>query len=243
MTLITSPTARAAAGLATALLLAAPAAHAQSDWRVCAQENQTCRIDGEALVRFGTDGRWAFRVAKDRIDCEVDDFGDPAPGQIKRCEASVRWRDEQRYRHWNREGWAPRDGWVFCSYEGEWCKPPGPARIRYGAEGRYAEREANGAVRCSNAIFGDPLRDVAKACEYRLAPSAALPANLAPQWQPCAPEGQRCAFRGAAVVRYGGNGRWVMLEDRDGIACRNEAFGVDPLPGQVKRCELLTGLR
>lgn len=227
----------------TGLLLAAPA-QAQSDWNACAAEGQTCRVNGEALVRFGVEGRWAFRVAQDRIDCEVADFGDPAPGQLKRCEASARFREDKRYRDWKREGWAPREGWVFCSYEGEWCKPPAAARVRYGAEGRYAEREANAPLRCDNATFGDPRRDVAKACEYRLVSTAiTVPSRIAPQWQTCAGEGQRCAFMGAGVVRYGSNGRWVMVEDRDGIACRNESFGIDPLPGQVKRCELLTGLR
>ena len=46
--------------------------------------------------------------------------------------------------------------------------------MRFGANGSYATRTATGSIACTNAVFGDPIFGVAKACEYSdSAPAAA----------------------------------------------------------------------
>lgn len=301
------PLFRPGAALAVLLLLvAAPqAARAQSDWVFCAEEGQTCQVSGEAMVRFGSEGRYTFRVTRNHQPCDVGAFGsDPAPGRRKQCDVSVKWRGDPRYRGWRDAGanagdghWrhcavegdvcvvngsarvrfgvqgryamrqvtgrspcaisafgdpAPgvpktcevedTSGWVLCANEGDMCWVPGSARVRYGAEGQYAERSASQSIACNNALFGDPRPGVAKQCEYKLGAGAAgpgaLPARGLP-WEPCAREGDRCNFRGPGMVRYGAAGRYVYQEAQSGLQCGNETFGGDPAPGVDKQCELL----
>jgi hypothetical protein len=231
--------------LLLAAITAAPAAHAQSDWTSCAQEGEVCRFGGEALVRFGIEGRYAFRVARGRIFCDVDEFGDPAPNQRKQCQVSQGWRQDSRYRGWRDPNRAAAGEWVVCASEGEHCRVPGAARVRYGANGQYAYRDVAGGVRCVNEVFGDPAPDVAKQCDYSAAASPILPpaATGGLAWQGCAREEGHCRFLGPAIVRYGANGRYVYREAADGLACRNDSFGVDPAPNERKACELLRGSR
>lgn len=300
------------AGLAfVATALAALPAHAQSDWSVCGTEGQTCNFNGEVLVRFGsTDGRYAFRVAQGQQPCTVEAFGtDPAPGVRKRCEVSIAWRKDARYRGWrdadgdrgfNPQGldaqaqsrWRycaseggecvvkassrvrfgangryntltvadrvvcnvrtfrdPAPGepkvceveetgptWVLCANEGATCRVPDAATtVRYGANGRYVERQASGSIACNNAPFGDPAPGTAKQCEYQGSnvATAALP------WEFCANEGGQCSFRGPAMLRYGANGRYAYREASDGQRCSNDDFGGDPAQGSRKQCERL----
>jgi hypothetical protein len=75
------------------------------------------------------------------------------------------------------------------------------------------------------------------------------------RWQTCAHEGFVRRFDGEALVRYGTDGRcnerrmtdrvrcgdegrFVEREVRGGIACTNEALGHDPVPGEIKRCDV-----
>jgi hypothetical protein len=227
-----------------ALLSAAGAAQAQSDWAPCADENQVCRVRGEALVRFGVPGKYAFRIVNQRIACETDDFGDPAPNVAKRCEVSYDWRRDERYRNWRR----PDDtsgGWRLCANEGELCRVPGSAKVRYGANGRYAYRDVSNSVACDNRYFGDPAFDVAKQCEYEIedrpGPNPNPPSGdrTSLVWERCATEGKRCNVSRDTVVRYGSEGRWVYREVARGVDCGNGAFGGDPLPNRAKRCETL----
>lgn len=295
------------------LAAAAQPAHAQGeDWTPCAQEGETCRVSGESMVRFGVDGRYAFRVTRQPQPCTVAAFGsDPAPGAVKRCEVSANWRAAPRYRNWRdvvagagagagaARAWrfcaaegdvctitgaaqavrfgadgryatrqtsgrvscdtatfgdpAPgvpktcevEDGgeWVACANEGDTCRVPGATRVRYGAEGRYAERAVSQSIACNNGVFGDPMVGTAKQCEYRRlstgsAGGTAVDAGL--PWRACAREGERCSFRGGAMLRYGAGGRYAYREAVNGVACNNESFGIDPAPDLAKRCEVLT---
>ncbi len=58
-----------------------------------------------------------------------------------------------------------------------------------------------------------------------------------PVWVRCAVEGANCSFSGTQDVRYGLNGAYVYKKVAGGIACTNEAFGSDPLPGADKVCD------
>lgn len=218
---------------------------AQHDWRVCASEGQTCRVDGEAMVRFGADERYVFRLSREALACEIDTFGsDPAPGVVKRCEVSREWRSDSRYNNWRRPGDSDASGWQLCAYEGDYCRVPAEAtQLRYGQDGRYVERSASGGIPCNNSSFGrDPYPGVAKQCEYRIGggsggwpgqSSSGLP------WNSCAPEGGYCSFRGPGMLRYGASGRYFYREAVNGQRCGNDEFGGDPAPGVKKRCELL----
>jgi hypothetical protein len=83
------------AGLVGALMgawVASGPAQAQ-DWSRCAGEGQVCRVSGESLVRYGVEGRYAFRLVRDRVRCDNEQFGgDPAPNLRKQCEVSVNRR-------------------------------------------------------------------------------------------------------------------------------------------------------
>lgn len=228
-----------------AWLAATPARAQDGDWSVCADEGRTCRVSGESMVRFGADGAYAFRVTRQQQPCTVEAFGsDPAPGKHKRCEVSSNWREQARYSDWQRAG-SGRGDWLFCANEGDDCRVPGSTQVRYGADGRYAERPASQRIACNNGVFGDPNRGMAKQCEYRrlsnpgggggggVGPSNGLP------WSACAREGERCDFRGAGMLRYGASGRYLYREAVNGVRCDNDGFGGDPAPGANKRCELL----
>lgn len=220
-------------------------ARPQPDWTPCAAEGEVCRFNGEALVRFGTEGRYSFRMARDQVMCDTGQFGDPAPGQGKQCQVSPNWRGDARF-----QGWGDRDrtaggGWRFCAAEGDECWVGGSARVRYGANGRYAVREVRQSVLCSNRVFGDPAPGVAKQCDFSTGtvtgpgPGPGRPTGVGLPWERCAREGDTCRFRGAALVRYGASGRYAYREAANGLACSNDSFGTDPAPGETKRCELL----
>lgn len=227
------------AALASLAFASTLLAHAQSDWTPCAEEGQTCRIKGEALVRFGANGSYAFKVVRDAQACTVDGFGsDPLEGVRKRCELSLGWKQHSSYRGWW-GGDKDRD-WTVCAFEGDYCRVTGNVKVRYGADGRYAERQVSGGVACNNGVFGDPSPGLAKQCAYRK--SEAAPGGNGGSglpWSACAREGGYCNFRGPAMLRYGADGRYVYREASNGLACNNETFGADPRPGDAKRCDIL----
>lgn len=294
----------------------APAASAQQGWAVCASEGQTCQISGDAMVRYGVDGKYVFRNTNAPLPCTVESFGsDPAIGKRKQCEVSTTWRSESRYRWWRDAGqetvgvgrggteavsWRacateggvcefagtarvrygangryvmltgnqrlecsvrtfgsdPTPGtrktcevessgpaWVLCANEGDVCNVPGATQVRYGANGRYAERNTDRSIGCNNALFGDPSPGLAKQCEYKTGGStvaAVIDSGVAAlTWDSCAREGERCNFRGASIVRYGVTGRYLYREAANGMPCSVEEFGSDPAYGTNKQCEVL----
>lgn len=119
-------------GLAVVALPLASPSPAQAQWQPCANQDEVCRFKGEALVRYGAEGRYAFQVARNRINCDVRDFGgDPAEGVRKRCDYNY---DLSR----RDTGAAPSSrGWTHCAGENEYCRVPGTARMRYGVDNRY----------------------------------------------------------------------------------------------------------
>ena len=233
-------TARLALAIAAAGAIVAPGeARAQDDWVRCATEGRTCRVDGEALVRYGAEGRYSFRLVRGRLRCDNARFGgDPAPNQAKVCEVSVNWRHDERYRGWRDPARRADGEWRFCANENELCRPPaGSTRVRYGADGRYEVRPVSrGNVMCNNRSFGDPAPGVFKQCQYSLA--SGRPETAGRDWQHCANEGETCHFHGVASVRYGVDGNYVFRDAANGLPCTNEAFNTDPAPGQVKHCQV-----
>ena len=66
------------------------------------------------------------------------------------------------------EAGPPGPRWEQCANEHQVCNVPGPAEVRYGANGRFAFRNVNGPVPCENSVFGDPAYGVVKACFVRV---------------------------------------------------------------------------
>lgn len=128
--------------------------------------------------------------------------------------------------------------WSTCAREGQVCSFSGTRTVRYGANNTWVVREiraSNGGVRCSNAVFGDPLPGTWKTCQLQN-----VPPPTTTTWTFCANEGSRCSFTGTRRVRYGANSRWVTRDitaSNGGVSCSNRVFG-DPAPGVWKRCEI-----
>lgn len=213
------------------ILAAAPlAAQAQSDWTPCANEGDTCRFSGEALVRFGAEGKFAFRVVRNGVACNNNEFGDPLPNRPKQCQVSLNWRQDSRYHGWRDQSRLNANQWRFCAAEGGECYVEGQAKVRFGANGRYETRSVNGRVSCTVQRFGDPMPNTPKACEV----------EESANWVLCANEGEQCRLPSRGRVRYGANGRYVYKDVAGGVRCVNEVFG-DPMPDVAKQCDYVLG--
>lgn len=56
-------------------------------WSRCATEGERCTFNGQAQVRYGSGGRYAYREAYNGLNCATPAFGsDPSPGKMKSCE-------------------------------------------------------------------------------------------------------------------------------------------------------------
>jgi hypothetical protein len=115
-------------------------------------------------------------------------------------------------------------GWTQCAVEGATCAFSGTREVRYGAGTTFVSRTVTGSVACTNAVFGDPIPNVAKTCSY-----------AATAWTPCANEGGTCAFSGTREVRYGSGTTFVSKTVTGSVACTNAVFG-DPTPNVAKTC-------
>lgn len=223
-------------------LLVAPAAHAGSGWRDCADEGQVCRVANRAVVRYGVPGNWYTRAVRGDVMCSNDTFGDPAPSTPKRCEIT------------GDGGGGGDSDWVFCAPEGQTCNFRGSAEVRFGDGDRYTTRRAYGSVRCEVSAFGDPARGVTKHCEVRRDAAFAGNGNWGGsgssggsawgggnnRWRYCASEDETCRVSGRAQVRFGDGQRFVTRTVSGEIRCSTDVFG-DPARGVIKHCEVQSG--
>lgn len=190
------------------------------NWTDCAGDGEPCKFAGTRTVAYGVDDKWAQKTFKDGIVCNPTAFGgDPAPGKAKRCAVFLS-RDE-----------VPM--WIACGGEGEQCKLPGARVVRYGAKGKFKENSYTNQMACDYRTIGDPIPGVTKGCEVLFT------AGELRSWTDCAGEGQRCAFTGVRVVRYGAAGKNNFRLASDGIDCSVAKLG-DPAPRVAKRCWVQT---
>jgi hypothetical protein len=66
--------------------------NADTDWKWCALEGQTCEISGSQLVRFGDtqNDLWVYRTFGAPLSCTRSVFGgDPDVGTVKECQIAV----------------------------------------------------------------------------------------------------------------------------------------------------------
>ncbi len=218
-------------------------ARGDDGWRDCADEGQTCRVDGRAVVRYGADDRWSSRVVNGSVECGNGAFGDPAPQTPKRC--SVR-----DHAGGGNNGNSHGRRWTFCAAEGEVCRFRGQAEVRFGTGNRFTTRSAYGQVRCDVDSFGDPFDGVTKHCEVRSSASQGqsqfrpvgdyqdwVGNSALNAWRYCAPEGSTCNVNGRAEVRFGDGRRFASRTVNGEVACEVSRFG-DPAPHVIKHCEV-----
>jgi hypothetical protein len=127
--------------------------------------------------------------------------------------------------------------WTACASEGATCSFSGTREVRFGANGIYTSKMIDSKTPCTSAVFGDPIKGVAKTCSYSstIAATVAAPVASAASWIACAGEGGTCTFSGTREVRYGANGSFVTKTFTGSVVCWNTAFG-DPAKGQLKSC-------
>jgi hypothetical protein len=132
---------------------------------------------------------------------------------------------------------APAVTWTACGNEGATCSFSGTREVRFGANGMYTSKVISSSTPCTSAVFGDPIRGVAKTCSYSSATSAAVtaPVASAASWIACAGEGGTCTFSGTREVRYGAGNLFVTKTFTGSVVCLNSSFG-DPAKGQLKSC-------
>lgn len=216
----------------------------RGEWEFCARERERCNVRGWGLVRYGADGRYVYREVRNAtLACDNTMFGDPAPRRGKSCDV-LYTQSGGGDGGWG-NGSPGGSDWVNCAREGGVCRLPGPATVRYGAEGNYAyERFNGGTVRCDNGIFGDPAPRRGKGCDFQLLRGGhggggyggPNDGGWGGGWSECAREGGYCEFRGRRAVRYGTDDRYVVRDFRSGTECSNAAFGEDPAPRKRKQC-------
>ncbi len=193
----------------------------ESTWVRVATEWQAFVLTAPTRVRYGAGSTWIERdLPAGQAFCTNTFFGiDPLPGIVKLCEAQQT---------------TTTGPWVFLAAESQAFRLATAQRVRYGMGTTWIERDLPaGDGQCSNAFFGiDPLPGIVKQCETVQTTSSGSWTFLADEWQ---------AFQlGAARrVRYGMGTTWIErdLPAGDG-QCSNTFFGIDPLPGVVKRCDV-----
>ena len=182
----------------------------------CAAESGQCAFSGTRSVAYGA-GTYTFKTATSATACTNDAFGtDPATNLLKSCYV------------------APLGGpagYTACAAENGTCSITGYGRnVAYGANGAFTYRVFGTGTPCTNAVFGDPIANVAKSCY--VAPAGA-PAG---GWSQCAGEGGSCPAVSGQPVAYGAYGAFRYATAAGNVGCSNASFGGDPIPGEAKAC-------
>jgi len=182
-------------------------------WSRCATENGVCAVSGPSVVAYGAGSRFNYVSASAGVRCDNTTFGDPSPNVAKWCYVAAPTGPQ-------------------CAVEGGTCSYSGLMTVAYGANGAYKYATlGSGGTACTNAVFGDPAPNTAKAC------SLLAPPPTFTSWTSCAPENGTCSFSGTHEVAFGVNGHYSFGSFTGGTPCTTAVFG-DPAVGQVKACYL-----
>ena len=126
--------------------------------------------------------------------------------------------------------------WTACANEGATCSFSGTREVRFGANGVYTSKVISSSTPCTTAVFGDPIRGVAKSCSYSsVTTTTSAPVSSAPTFTACSSENGTCSFSGKREVRYGTSTIYTSKVVSGPVKCTNAVFG-DPARGQVKAC-------
>lgn len=134
-------------------------------WASCAKENAVCSFTGTRDVRFGANGLYVTRTVTGSIVCSNANFGDPAPNVVKTCSIASTTATTTPSTPAPAPAPAPVT-WTSCSKENATCSFTGTREVRYGANNVFVTKVFTGRAVCSNAVFGDPLKNVVKSCSY-----------------------------------------------------------------------------
>jgi len=188
-------------------------------WTKIADEGQSFAVSGTQTVRYGSGAYWITKTVSGGGDCSNAWFGtDPIVGIVKQCEVSG-------------SGGGQSTGWTQIASEGQSFGFSGTQTVRYGSGSAWLTMSVTNGGTCSNAFFGgDPLVGVVKHCDVSTGGSVA--------WSIIAVEGQSFGVNGTQSVRYGSGSSWVTRSVTGGGNCTNDWFGIDPLVGVVKQCEV-----
>lgn len=137
-------------------------------WVLCAVEGENCRVSSSTVIRFGRDGNYNYRNNDNEVYCSPYQFGDPAPGMVKLCEANTIPPERSAARRPDPDEIPPLNDalWRTCAVEGQSCNFRGGEHVRYGANGVYRVIYAADGLRCNaNTFGGDPARGLPKRCD------------------------------------------------------------------------------
>lgn len=183
----------------------------------CADEGGTCTSGRTVDVAYGAHGLFNYQCGvTGAIVASNATFGDPIFLAPKAA--------------YFRNAGGPV-GFTWCADEGGTCSLAVASDVAYGANGVFTTRTGvTGTITASNATFGDPIPNVAKAAYYRASGTRTGPAGYA--W--CADERGSCSFTRAVDVAYGANGSFNFKFGVTGtVAFDNPGFG-DPAPNVAK---------
>jgi hypothetical protein len=138
--------------------------------------------------------------------------------------------------------------WVKVSDEKQTFRVSGTQLVRYGVADKWVQKSVTSSGYCGNWFFGrDPANGVKKTCEIQVTSPATTPAPTTPApttatWTKIADEKTSFTVSGTKTVRFGAGTRWVEKQVTNQGDCNRFFFnnGVDPVPGVLKRCEVLT---
>eukprot|EP00340_Litonotus_pictus_P011728 CAMPEP_0170536490 /NCGR_PEP_ID=MMETSP0209-20121228/102175_1 /TAXON_ID=665100 ORGANISM="Litonotus pictus, Strain P1" /NCGR_SAMPLE_ID=MMETSP0209 /ASSEMBLY_ACC=CAM_ASM_000301 /LENGTH=1131 /DNA_ID=CAMNT_0010837859 /DNA_START=122 /DNA_END=3516 /DNA_ORIENTATION=+ len=177
-------------------------------WVECGTEGQTCSFPGNTVIRYGKNGHYIYREAKNSIDCSIGYWGsDPIVGTFKSCY----YLNSPELKDFSTEPW------IKCGQEGQNCALPSTTTlVRYGHGSNWVYIESSNSLNCSISFWGkDPKVGTLKSCYYK---------NTSYKWAECAGEGGHCQISGKAIVRYGAGSRWVYAEVENSMYCSNTVY-------------------
>lgn len=129
-------------------------------------------------------------------------------------------------------------GYTYLGKEGETKTLKKPAKVAYGARGRFNYKNTGaGRVTISNAAFGDACPGVQKYAFYKNLKKDELPeTETLAGFTFLGKEGETKTLPGKARVAYGIKGKFIIKEfNAQEIRITNSFFGKDPAPGKVKK--------
>ncbi len=206
----------------------------------CAKDQGICVLPtGTHSVWFGAKDRGFIKSGlSGRVPCNSGFFGDPFRGEAKSCMlivADAAAAPAPTSAPTVAGTVPPPAGSEHCAREREVCVlPPGTHAVWFGANGKgFLKPGLSGKVNCSDSVFGDPDRGVAKVCLLAGIPPEPAPANAVA----CAKDQEICALpEGVHSVWYGAKDRGFLKTGMTGkIRCNDGVFG-DPYPGEAKMC-------
>ena len=256
------------------------------NWVFCSKEFGICRLPLKTIVRYGADSVYAYAEKEENIYCNNAIFGNPinvrknchyfldeesdSDGDGVADIIDLFPNDPDNYQDTDGDGVGdnsdpyPEDAnnnihdsqWVYCSDEWDSCNVGVPSIIRYGANDTYFYQYATEAISCTNFVFGDPISNVRKQCEYLLSdtkdydqdglvdsvdPYPNDPHNIASlEWQHCANSDELCQVENKSLVRYGAQDNYRFKTIENSITCNNTSFDEDPIEGVEKVCEFIS---